>query len=89
MKRVSKTTHFQIIQIKSKCVFLKLNLTDKGRRCEMVVRERNERKKHGKEPEFFKKDQSVQSNQEKQPGVEKSNCHFLCGSSMTLGKMER
>ena len=33
--------------------FLKLNLTDKGRRCEMAVRERNGRKKHGKEPEFF------------------------------------
>lgn len=31
----------------------------------------------------------MQSNQEKQPGMEKSNCHFLCGSSMTLGKMEK
>ena len=38
---------------------------------------------------IFKKDQSVQSNQEKQPGMEKSNCHFLCGSSMTLRKMEK
>lgn len=54
----------------------------------MAVRERNGKKKHRKESEFFKKDQSVQSNQEKQPGMEKSNCHFLCGSSMTLGKME-
>ena len=38
----------------------------------MAVRERNGRKKHRKESEFFKKDQSVQSNQEKQPGMEKS-----------------